>query len=92
MTHTKRRFKITITYFKPSGKLYTTAEVEEEFSDIANYSEGATEPVCYMYDVVDWVEALRDQAKLPGLQSGKWEGFILVDCPEYGYPHLIKPE
>lgn len=82
----RRTFTIKITYFKDTGKLYTSAEHTGEFD--------ACDPdgCCYMLGVKDWVKRLRCEGKLPGLQSGRWDdGYILIDCFE-GYPCLILPE
>lgn len=79
-------FNIDIWYFKATGKLYVSESVTREFTSVG--PEG--HPTCYMNDVVDWVKDLRVRGELPGLQSGKWEHYILVNC-EDGYPCLILP-
>lgn len=85
----KEPFEIKLTYFKPSGKLYADGSFMCECDSIRSASTAPRS--CYMYDAIDRVKELRTEGKLPGLQSGKWEGPILVDCDE-GYPHLIMLE
>ena len=79
-------FSVTLTYFKPNGKYYTDTVVQLEAKTL---DEDCDAP--YMYDIFDQVRARRSIAALPGLQSGSWDGPILVDCEE-GYPGLIMPE
>lgn len=83
----KKKFKFHITYFKPSGKFYTSATEEREIRVCEN-----TE-VPYMNDYCSRIRGLRDsqgQEGLPGLSGSGWDGFILVNCEE-GYPCLILP-
>jgi hypothetical protein len=78
-------FKFDVFYFKDSGKLY----ISESFElDVANVAPVGAPPVPYMQDAVDW---LKKTDKKPGLQSGKWDGFMMVDSEE-GYPCLIVPD
>jgi len=81
----KAKFEINITYFKPSGKFYSIEYHSGEFEHINDIPD-----VIYMNDVVDWIKQSREQGILPGLKSGKWEGYILVECLQ-GYPCLILP-
>lgn len=80
-------FKFTVRYFKLSGKLYTDGVFDLETNNCGDDQH----PIAYMYDAVDWVRRARTDSSLPGLQSGRWEGFMLVDCEE-GYPCLVLPE
>ena len=66
---------VTIIYFKSSGKFYT----DDEF----NY-DGP------WYEVGDYVRTRNATHSLPGLQSGIWDGPILVNSEE-AYPVLILP-
>lgn len=84
----KRPFAITITYFKPSGKMYSTEEVTWEIGACEDSGSPTLTP--YMQDAVDRIKAARAAKTLPGLAGG-WEGPILVDCEE-GFPVLIPPE
>lgn len=73
-------FKINLTYFKPSGKYYSTGEY---FSHMQ-----------WMYQVFEEVKFKRDYGKLPGLISGFGKDFIIyVDSEDHpnGYPGLIVP-
>lgn len=85
MSEERQLFKFTVSYFKPSGKWYTTTDYDYNVRVITGK---VTIP--YMADVVAHLRGLRDSqtGRLPGLQSGQWEGHILVDCEE-GYPCLI---
>lgn len=79
----RRVFTVRLVYFKPSGKLYASAEVAREFS--------ATAAGCYMNDVTAWVRRSQGAGEpLPGLAGDRWDGPILVDCDE-GFPCLILP-
>lgn len=83
----RKTFTILITYFKNTGKLYATEEVDRDFrcNDAGN---------CYMPDVVAWIRGLRDngdEGPLSGLDCYGWSGYIVVDC-EYGYQCLILPK
>lgn len=67
--------KVPITYFKPSGKYYTDDFVTLEESD--------------NYHLYDFVQNLNNSRSLPGLQSGTWEGYILIE-DKNEVPHLIQ--
>ena len=45
-----------------------------------------------MYDVVDWIKRARNVCELRGLASGTWDGTIVINCEEHGFPVLIKPD
>jgi hypothetical protein len=86
-TDDKAEFLFTVWYFKPSGKFYTEASFRRVVRTCGP-TRGA-----YMHDAVAHVRGLRDsggQGALPGLCSGGWDGFILVNCEE-GYLCLIPP-
>ncbi len=91
MSETRQRlFKIHIVYFKDTGKYYSDANMEKEFTDCG---PDVDHPSCYMQEVKDWIRECRKEGKLPGLRDGvKWpDGYITVDC-EDGFPCLILPE
>lgn len=90
MTRTidKAAFVIKLTYFKESGKFYTNAQFEGIFERIGDHGQPIIGP--YMNDVVEQVRGYIKDKTLPGLQSGSWDGPILVDC-DLGYPCLILP-
>lgn len=66
---------ITITYFKLTGKYYTTASY---ISHLSLFDEICRE-----------VALLRETRSLPGLETTEiWEGYCLID-PEGGLRHLL---
>ena len=66
--------KVHLTYFKGSGKYYCEGEYESEHQlDFYIYSQ---------------VRDFNILQKLPGLSTGRWEGYILV-VPEDGVPALL---
>jgi len=69
--------KIQLTYFKKYGKYYSSGEF---LSD-----------KMYMFEIFDDVKLMKEQNKLPELQSGNWDGPILVDSKTHpnAYPGLI---
>lgn len=69
--------KIQLTYFKKSGKFYSSGDFVSD--------------KLYMFDVFDEVKLMKDQNKLPDLQSGSWDGPILVNSETHpnAYPGLI---
>jgi hypothetical protein len=81
MTRTKT-FSFTAWYFKPSGKFYTSADFNLTVQSI---DTGGGE-IPYMQDAVDYFKERR--GPFPGLQSGRWDGPIVVNC-EDGFPCLI---
>ena len=100
----KKDFHFLITYFKESGKLYTSELVLWSISTLA---DGETP---YLYDAVAKLRGLRDtggQGALPGLAGEGWRGPILIQhakpFPGYehetnsdyffgaGIPHLLMP-
>lgn len=68
-------FNFIITYFKPSGKYYSSDVVKW---DIA-YCSG--DPgLAYYHDAVSKLRGIlrSDDKQLPGLSGSKWEGFIVI--------------
>ncbi len=84
----KRKFPVTVTCFKPSGKYYSAETVWVPLTDCNSKPDAnnvLAPPSAYMPDAVDWLHA---QATVPGLTSATWAGPILLTC-EDGYPVLI---
>lgn len=79
-------FKVYLTYFTSTGKYYGEGDFTKEFSNIGSEQRRS----CYMIEVFDYVRGLKKERQLPGLESGTWDGPILVDC-EDGWPELILP-
>lgn len=69
--------KVTLTYFKPSGKYYCDGEYESILE--------------FDFEIYEEVRVLKYHRNLPGLQSGNWEGGILIR-PENGVMALINSE
>lgn len=67
---------VKLTYFKSSGKYYTHGNYE---SDIE---------LEYGFNIYKEVRAFNNNGILPGLSSGVWHGYILVN-PVDGVPALI---
>lgn len=83
--NTKRKFFFLITYFKPTGKYYTSAVVEWEIRTCAGMAgiPGADTHHPYTQDAVAKLRGLRDTGgpgALPGLHymSEGWDGPILI--------------
>lgn len=70
--------KVPITYFKPSGKYKYSGHMELP-RNLSVYK-----------GMIDF-EDLRIRHKLPGLESGQWDGHIHIDFSllDQGYPVLI---
>jgi len=70
--------KITLLYFKPSGKWGYEGQLD--FCDTNS-----------MYHLNELVRELKFLCQLPGLASGSWEGPIYIDSSEHplGFPQLI---
>lgn len=70
--------KITLLYFKPSGKWGYEGELE--------YPNEAS-----MYGLNDLIRQFQAERILPGLASGSWGGPIYIDSSEHplGFPQLI---
>ena len=74
--------KVSLTYFKESGKYYAEGEFNVEAS-IA------------LFEVWAQVRTMMDKGELPGLCEGGGKGFsILVNVSghRHGHPHLIHPD
>ncbi len=67
--------EVKITYFKESGKFYTSTEIG--YPDNTGY-----------YDIIDDIRKLSRRGALPGLVEGCNEFDILVTIGEV--PHLIR--
>lgn len=70
---------IRLSYFKLSGKYYCGGEL--------HVGEGS-----HMYDLADSIRERNVRGELPGLTSGRWEGFVHVDASAHpmGFPMLIQ--
>lgn len=70
--------KITLLYFKPSGKWGYEGTLE--FADDNS-----------MYHLNELIREMKYLKELPGLASGSWEGPIYIDSSEHplGFPQLI---
>ncbi len=78
----KKEFTIKVTYFKDTGKCYTSEEFKGVFETAGQN--------CYMDSVKRHVLFLRkNNLPMPGLSSS-WKEYILIDCDE-GFPILILP-
>ncbi len=78
----KKEFTIKVTYFKDTGKYYTSEEFKGEFETAG---QG-----CYMGSVKQHFLTQRHNGlPMPGLSSS-WKEYILIDCDE-GFPILILP-
>ena len=88
MANERKLWKVELTYFKRSGKMYTSEIVEIEADVLVS---GGQQKMPYVYEIVDAVRTMRSERKLSALQSGYWEGYILVS-PLDGFPTLITLE
>ena len=73
--------KVKLTYFKPSGKYYSEGEFE-------------VKETFHMYQIIEMVQGMVDQKKLPGLSKGAFRYIVLVEAPDHpeGYPALVNTE
>ena|SRR5688572_15473229 len=74
----KRRFKVRLDYFKPSGKWYAEGTYDHDLKTCGDEPPGSN--VAYSYDLVDEVRVqaqIGSLAPLPGLVGG-WDGPILI--------------
>ena len=60
---------LNINYYKPNGKYYTTEVINNP-------------PFSVLEDAISDIRKCISIQKLPGLISGKWEGYILVELVE----------
>lgn len=58
--------KLRFTYYKRSGKYYTTDEID-------------VDPARPFFKLLEDVQRWRHEARLPGLQRGTWEGPFVVE-------------
>jgi hypothetical protein len=73
--------RVTINYFKKTGKWYSKEEMETGLTDY--------------YGIINSVRNMQYLGKLPGLVDGGGKEFIIEVTPhqgEYNIPHLIFPE
>lgn len=81
-------FEFDITYFKDTGKFYTSDKYKWTCAVVDN---GGPELTPYMNDIVVHVRGLRGSGSpLPGLSGTHWDGYIVVDYKD-SYPTLILP-
>lgn len=73
-------YKITVTYFKPSGKYYSTGEYITQKS--------------HMYEVFDEFRAMLQRGERPGLVDGHSGFTAILNCDEHpmGYPAMFTGE
>ena len=64
-------YRVQLTYFKPSGKYYSTGDYDTDRE--------------WMFEIFEEVRELRDAGNLPHLVKGSKEFHILVEVP--GHPH-----
>lgn len=73
-------YKVELTYFKPSGKYYSTGEY--------------TSTKDHLFQILEEVEAMFAEHKRPGLVDGPQSFITLVNVPghPHDHPNLIMPE
>jgi len=74
-----QKYKVKLTYFKPTGKYYTEGEYETEKK--------------WMFEISDEVRQMANTQTLPGINGNEW--FILIQPEENhpnSYPCLIIPD
>jgi hypothetical protein len=71
--------KVKLTYFTPRGKYYTDGEYETEKTNL--------------WEIVEEVNVLARERKLPGLIEGHSQFIVHVDVPEHpnNHPNLVLP-
>ena len=71
--------KVELTYFKWSGKFYTTGEYETK--------------IVSLFDIWSEVQRMWDKGELPGLTHGTGASITLVEVPEHphNHPYLLFP-
>ena len=72
--------QVYLTYFTPTGKYYSSAEKEIEFTD----STGRIMPLDKIWSKV---REDRQYRMLPGLKTGHSDFIVLVDVPEHPHNH-----
>jgi hypothetical protein len=70
--------KIDLIYFNENGKF--------KYEGVFELPEGRE-----LFEIRDLIRALRKQRRLPGLESGYWDGYIFANGDE-AYPFLIFPD
>lgn len=73
----KPPYKVELTYFKQTGKYYTSGEYQTEKTAV--------------YEIFAEVREMFIAGKLPGLVDGASEFYAVVNLPDHphGYPALI---
>lgn len=68
--------KVTLTYFKTTGKYYSSGEYK-------------TEKVLW-HDIIEEVEKMKEEGRLPELWNGCGEGLmVLVEIEDSTVPHIV---
>lgn len=77
--------KVLLTYYKPTGKYYSSAEYEYN-----NPIVGVLDP---LQNVLDEVKVMLETGNLPGLRVGSTKFLVGVDVPEHpsNHPMLVMP-
>jgi hypothetical protein len=70
--------KLTLHYFSLNGKF--------KYEGVLELPEGRE-----LFEVGNLISALRRQRRLPGIQSGYWDGYIYANG-EDAYPFLVAPD
>lgn len=88
-----KTFTFKLTYFRPSGKFYSSRTVQWEIR--AHQVDSSLPPTPHMPDAFAKVRGLRDcggQGALPGLieQYDVSDWPVLVECAD-GHPGLVLP-
>lgn len=67
-----------LTYFKASGKYYSSGEMEVDGS-------------MALYEIWDHIEAEMKKGKWPGLVDGQHDFHTVIEVPEHrhAHPHLV---
>jgi hypothetical protein len=83
---------VKLTYFKPTGKYYTSGEYTTEIPPIqlGNSVQGAVHGPP-LWKVWDEVKGMLEAKRLPGLVDGHSDFWVLVDVPDHphNHPHLV---
>lgn len=73
-------FKVELTYFKESGKYYTSGYYTTEKKE--------------MFEIFEEVRALQKVQILPGLVEKHGPYYVSIDVPDhlFNYPHMCVPD
>jgi hypothetical protein len=80
-----RRFRVSLEYYKPSGKYYTSHQFEHDFPTCGKL-ESYESQIVYLPDVCDFVRKLaasKEPGALPGLSGTGWDGPVAVRTVAY---------